>query len=388
VSVSLDVVIQLKDDMSGDALYGANVSVEGEMFKQDSVDPLLWKGKVTVPKDGITFEIVIETADKTIFTKTVTYFNKTGAIKPLVMGINPGIYIMIFDPLAQRIAKVDLLTNMWEEYLQNSLLKSDKVLFDFNSSNQHAYTIVNGNQLVAAGISKSSPVAYFAGSVPDPVNITFDGTNKRVIILSKNNVNGVDQYAAYTVATGSKNEPAFINGKTETTAHEPADFTKIWDVPADAIKGTFVQFNYHRNTKTLILADERTINGTKRTIIQGFSEVTGEQVFTADIGSNISNIAINNNDGIIYVAENKDSILVSKLKAITIATGKVEDLGEIKGTVIVANYTDLRMDNNKGKLYIGDVVADSIYEINLATKVLSELSITAAQVIPDETVEN
>ena len=374
--------------MSGDALYGANVSVEGEMFKQDSVDPLLWKGKVTVPKDGITFEIVIETADKTIFTKTVTYFNKTGAIKPLVMGINPGIYIMIFDPLAQRIAKVDLLTNMWEEYLQNSLLKSDKVLFDFNSSNQHAYTIVNGNQLVAAGISKSSPVAYFAGSVPDPVNITFDGTNKRVIILSKNNVNGVDQYAAYTVATGSKNEPAFINGKTETTAHEPADFTKIWDVPADAIKGTFVQFNYHRNTKTLILADERTINGTKRTIIQGFSEVTGEQVFTADIGSNISNIAINNNDGIIYVAENKDSILVSKLKAITIATGKVEDLGEIKGTVIVANYTDLRMDNNKGKLYIGDVVADSIYEINLATKVLSELSITAAQVIPDETVEN
>ncbi|RYE28114.1 MAG: hypothetical protein EOP48_33855, partial [Sphingobacteriales bacterium] len=222
---------------------------------------------------------------------------------------------MVFDPFAHRIAKVTLIDKLWTEYLQNSELKGEKVLFDFNSGNQHAYTIVNLNQLVAAGIAKPSPAAFYAGSIPNPINITFDSTNKRVLVLTKANENGIDKYSAVAVATGDNADTAFVNPKTDTTSFEPAVAPVVWNVPAETIKGTYKDFNFHRLSKTFVIAEEREISGVRRTIIQGFTEGSGVKKFQVQIGADISNMAINNTDGIIYVAENKSSLIASKIKA-------------------------------------------------------------------------
>jgi len=365
----------------------ASVTVDGTQL--NAVSDTRWKGVITVPKGGKSVEIVANVSGKTT-KQTVKYLNKSDPLKPYLLGINPGVYAMVFDPVATRIAKVGLSsTNLgvWEDYLTNSQLKGENILFDFNSSNQHAYTVVNGNQLVAAGIAKSSPADYYGGSLPSPVNITFDATNKRLLILS----NGAEKYSVYSVATAQStgtDVAAFVNGKTSQTNGDAAATTFLRDLPAGVVQGNYRNFNFHRSTKTFVIADERDIGGTKRTVIQGYSELDGTKKFEVEVGADISNMAIYNTDGIIYVAENKSSLMTSKLKAIKIADGSVSDMGEIKGGVTIADYSDVRIDNAKKKLYIGDAVGDAIYEIDLTTKVLTELNLTAAQPQVGETVEN
>lgn len=370
-----------------------NATVTADGVALTSETDTRWKGVISVPRGGKSVEIVANVNGKTT-KQTVKYLNKADPLKPYLLGINPGIYAMVFDPIATRIAKVGLnpASNLgvWEDYLTNAQLKGENILFDFNSTNQHAYTVVNGNQLVAAGIAKSSPADYYGGSLPSPINITFDSNNKRLIVLSKEG----EKYSVYSVATaanvGSTDAPtpAFPNGKTSTTNNQPAATTFLRDLPEGVVKGTYRHFSIHRNTKTFVIADERESGNTKVTVIQGFSEANGNKIFEAEVGADISNMAIANTEGMLYVAENKSSLMTSKLKAINVATGAVSDMGEIKGGITIADYSDLRIDNSKKKLYIGDAVGDAIYEVDLNTKVLSELPLTAAQPQVSETVDN
>ena len=151
--------------------------------------------------------------------------------------------------------------------------------------------------------------------------------------------------------------------------------------------GSLKSFAYYRNGSMFLIADERTISGVKKSVIQAFTEgVNGaaQFKFEVSVGPDISNIAVNNGNstgaagGFAYVAENKSSLIAGKLKKIDLTKGEVSDLGEIKGNVTVANYADLRIDNTNQKLYIGDSVADSIHEINISTKVLKELPLVQA----------
>ncbi|MEY4588980.1 MAG: hypothetical protein RL497_1056, partial [Pseudomonadota bacterium] len=380
-------VVKFYDEESNGGVNGGMVMVNNQSLTVDSNDSTLWKGKVTVPAGGMTAEVVAETADKKIsLRESAKLLNKKDALKPLVMGINPGTYILIYDPFAHQIAKVNLANNLWSEYVKNDQLKGTEILFDFNSSNQHAYTIINNNQLVGAAVGSSVPAVYYAGAVPKPIGITFDGTNKRVLTLS----NEGGKYIATAVATDTreaKDNTAFVNAKAAEKAGEETG-TKAWEAPEGTVQGDFKQFNFHRVSKTYVIADERQVSGVKRTVIQGFTEGTGQKKFEAEVGPDISNIAINNNDGIVYVAENRSSMMASKLKAININTGAVTDLGESKNGITIAHYSDIRMDNNKKKLYIGDTVSDSIYEVDLASKVLSEVQVKAAAVDTGPTEEN
>ena len=383
------MVVDLTDEVYGGAVVGnATVTADGVTLAAES--ETRWKGVISVPKGGKSVEIVANVNGKTT-KQTVKYLNKSDPLKPYLLGINPGVYAMVFDPIATRIAKVGLNPTsgfaVWEDYLTNSQLKGENILFDFNSTNQHAYTVVNGNQLVAAGIAKSSPADYYGGALPSPINITFDSTNKRLLVLSK----ASDKYSVYSVATASSSTadtPAFPNGKTSTTNSEAAATTFLRDLPADAVKGTYRHFNFHRTSKTFVIADERSVGDSKVTVIQGYSEADGSKKFEVQVGADISNMAIANTEGMLYVAENKSSLIASKLKAINVSTGALSDMGEIKGGITIADYSDLRIDNAKKKLYIGDAVGDAIYEIDLNTKVLSELPLTAAQPQTGPVVDN
>lgn len=388
-TAQVTVVVELTDELYGTAVVGnASVTADGVALVAESATR--WKGTVSIPRGGKTIDIIADVGGKTT-KQTVKYLNKADPLKPYLLGINPGVYAMVFDPIATRIAKVGLnpLSNLgiWEDYLTDSQLKGENILFDFNSTNQHAYTVVNGNQLVAAGIAKSSPADYYGGSLPSPVNITFDLTNKRLLVLS----NVANKYSVYSVATAQSNVadlPAFPNGKTSTTNNEAATTTFLRDLPDGVVQGAYRHFSFHRNSKTFVIADERESGGSKVTVIQGYSEASGAKVFEAQVGADISNMAIANTEGMLYVAENKSSLMASKLKAINVANGDVTDMGEIKGGITIADYSDLRIDNAKKKLYIGDAVGDAIYEIDLNTKALSELPLTAAQPQTGPVVDN
>ena len=170
-----------------------------------------------------------------------------------------------------------------------------------------------------------------------------------MIVLSK----AGDKYSVYSVATAANvgttdaPTPAFPNGKTSATNNQPAATTFLRDLPEGVVQGTYRHFSIHRNTKTFVIADERERGNTKVTVIQGFSEANGNKIFEAEVGADISNMAIANTEGMIYVAENKSSLMTSKLKAINVSTGAVSDMGEIKGGITIADYSDLRIDNSK-----------------------------------------
>lgn len=380
------------DETSGAPLYGAVVSIGDNRFEQSTVNPELWTGSVNVPKDGVSVEIVALTVDRKEVKKSLKLLNKSGALKPLVMGVNPGQYLMIYDPEAHRIAKINVKNSLWTKYVADPRLAGTNILFDFNSSYEHAYTTLDTSNpdskvIVAADISSAIPSVHYAGSVTRPVNITYDGTARRVLVLSKAATNP-DRYEALALAVPSQassdpqNNPTkgFNNLKTEATQTEPASYTTAWYVPQDLVSDTFKSFAFYRKGTMFLIAFEREINGTKRTIISGYKEGSNgnaELKFSKEVGGDISNITVNNNstNGTAYFAENRSSLVAGKLKAMDLKDGTVSDLGESKGNVTVANYSELRIDNTNQKIYVADSVSDSIYVVDIATKTLTEMPV-------------
>ena len=400
-SKNVAVTVKLVDEISNAPLYGALVTVGDISFSQSDKDPTLWTGMVNVPKDGVTVEIVATTVDRKVVKKSLKLLNKTGALKPLVMGVNPGAYLMIYDPEAHRIAKINVKNNLWTDYVTDPRLAGTNILFDFNSAYEHAYTTLDTSNpdskvIVAAGVGTAIPGVFYAGTVTRPVNVTYDGTARRVLVLSKT-ATSPDKYSALALAVPSAastdtNNPTkgFINLKSETTQGEAAVASTAWDVPQDVVTGTFKSFAFYRKGTMFLIADERDVGGTKRTIISAYKEGANgyaEFKFSKEVGGDISNITVNNNstNGTAYFAENRSSLVAGKLKAMDLKDGAVTDLGESRGNVTIANYSELRIDNTNQKIYIGDSVSDSIYVVDIATRALTELPVTPAKV---ETVAN
>ena len=151
------------------------------------------------------------------------------------------------------------------------------------------------------------------------VNITYDATNKRALVVVKSSEQGKDKFRVLTFATDQTQ--GFVKAQPQTGSCLPAAQDSVWDMPVDIVRGAFKQFNFHRLSKTYIVADERVVNGVSKTVIQGFAE-DGQKRFEAYVGPDISNLAINNTEGIIYVADNHSSA-AGKIKTINISTGEV-----------------------------------------------------------------
>lgn len=388
---AVEITVKFVDANSNAPLYDSLITAAGTNLRQDTSDPTLWKGTVNVPNGGTTIEVVAVSPDKKEIKKTLKLLNKAGALKPLVMGVQPGSYVMVYDPEAHRIAKINLLNNLWTQYLQDPRLAGTEILFDFNSSVQHAYTTIEGSnaenkRLVAAGVADGIPAVFFAGTVPNPVNVTYDGTKKRVLVMTKDlNQNN---FTLVGIPTGSgdgldKANGGFSGGKLEADSFQNANYTTAWNVPSGTVTGTFKSFAYYRKGTTFLVADERVIDGAKKTVIQGFLEGSNGEAskkFEVTVGPDISNITVNNNStsGTAYVAENKSAVMVSKLKAINLTTGTVADLGETKNGIAISHYSEIRIDNTNQKLYIGNAVSDTFYVVDLKTNVLSELPVTSS----------
>ncbi|MFO1368254.1 MAG: cadherin repeat domain-containing protein [Marinagarivorans sp.] len=371
--VAVELSVKWFDAEDNHPVQGDGVMLNGEPMQQDMQDPLIWRAQVSVPAGGTILSTIGYVGVTPKIRVLTQVFNKPGAINPSFMVVYPGKYLFIFDPLNNRTAKIDLATNHWLTYVNHSLLGSfARPVYDFNTYYGHIYTVLPSNALIALDVSKDLPGIFYAGAIANVVGIKADTANKRVILLSKTPVSGVDQYRLMAVPVEQDTE--FVKPKTEYTQLQPADTTVLWDIPHGVLQGTFKYFNYHRASKTYIFADERTLAGKTSTTIQGFNE-DGTKRFEAVVGPDISNLAVNNKGAQLYVAENH-STHKGRLKAIDINTGEVTDLVQSFNGSTIGAYSSIYMDVPYQRLYIGDDVSDSVFSLDLSTNVLSDLSVT------------
>ncbi|HRH77716.1 MAG TPA: hypothetical protein PK129_10250, partial [Cellvibrionaceae bacterium] len=275
--------------------------------------------------------------------------------------------------------KLSTSTGIWQKYIEHTRLGDLKPIYDFNSTFEAIYMVTTdpdgaANQLIAISVDTVIPRLFSAGCLSGVVNVTYDGTNKRVLVVVKSSEQAKDKFRVLTFATDQNQ--GFVKAQPQTGSCLPAAQDSVWDMPVDIVRGAFKQFNFHRLSKSYIVADERVVNGVSKTVIQGFAE-DGQKRFEAYVGPDISNLAINNTEGIIYVAENHSSA-AGKIKTINISTGEVGDLVQSYGDSAVGAYTDLRMDNVNKLLYVGDDVSDAFFVVDLAAKSISELPYKSA----------
>lgn len=380
--VEVATVVRVFDAESNTPLKSLDVKQNSISLKQDSEDPSLWSGTVVVPEGGVDFPLSAVLASGGAINANAKLFNKRDAVKPSYLAVVPGAYLLYLDAHSGIVGKFFLKNMLWSEYIVNSELKKNNIIFDFDSTNQFVYGVIpqqgRSDELLGMKVSTAFPTLSRAGCLPSsPVNITFDATNKRLLVVLQEQGKGLVQFNVLSFPTHSD---GFVDYKLASAVCAAAEQHLVWAIPADVVRGTFKEFHYHRLSKTYIVADERVAKGATFTVIQGFSEA-GEKRFEARVGADISNLAINNPAGVIYVAENHSSA-GGKIKAIDIATGRVTDLVQDNGGSLVGAYTQLRIDIVNKLLYVADDVGDAFFVVDLATNKMTELMYQSAIVSP------
>lgn len=372
--ITIEGVIRLFDAESNTPLKNAALTVNNQLLTQDATNPELFSGKFLVPAGGLELSILGSAADNKTITTQGRYLNKIDVIKPDFISVNPGLYLLYIDKHHGKLGKIYFSDLVEERYLVHSNLQSINPIFDFNSLLHTLYVSYQQTpgqeQLFGFSIDTGSAAAYTAGCLSSKiVNITFDALNRRTLAVVKSPAGPSEQYNVLTFPIDETN--GFVGGKKDNTQCFPANENSVWTLPPDVIKGEFKQFAFHRVTGTFVIADERTVNKKRVTIIQGFSE-NGDKRFESSVGPDISNITINNSKGIIYVAENHQQA-TGTIKTIDVKTGKVGDLLASIGTNTVGSYSDIRIDNVNQRLYIADVISNSFFVVNLASNTMTEL---------------
>ncbi len=369
------VVVRLYDAESNQTLSAGSVHFNGQPLLQDAANGQLFKGDVEVPAAGI--DVLLEGAFAGAHRVSAKgkFFNIKSAISPVNFGVVPGKYIFYLDNSDSSVSKLNLKTALSNRYVRDERMPSSAPVFDFNSSHQAVYTILDagGGVTALSGflVGQSTPGAVTAGCTQDSIlNITFDGLNKRILIVTQDDKSASGEYNVLSLAADEKT--ALVNAYSNMDCRY-GEFKKnsVWRMSSDIVKGKFKQFAFHRVSGTFVVADERVYAGQTITVLQGFSEA-GEKRFEAKVGPDISNITINNPKGIIYVAENRSSV-DGKIKAIEVATGKVSDLLPAGENNYIGAYSEIRIDNVNQLLYIADAVSDAFFVVDLVSNSLNNL---------------
>ncbi|HMU68012.1 MAG TPA: cadherin repeat domain-containing protein, partial [Cellvibrionaceae bacterium] len=271
VPIDVETVVKVDDKESNGPLNSGKVTVNGVQLTQDSSDPTLWKGFVPVLSGVVQIQVEAVTADNLVLKESTQWTNSPGALKPEFMALVPGGYLATIDTTNDFIAKI-FLSNIpqWVEYAGNADLFSAFTMFDFNSRYQTAYFAGKDQQLLAASLASAIPKMYFGGAVAGLVGLTYDSVGNRLLLMTQTAQNGSQQFAILSI--GLNATQGFANAKTSETRSTAARTTPVWSVPANTIQGKFKYLSYHRASKTYIISDERTVNGTAQTTVQGFSD--------------------------------------------------------------------------------------------------------------------
>ena len=376
-SVEIETQVRFYDAESNTSLKGGGVTLNTSPLLQDATNPQLWTGKVVVPEGGIDLSFFGNLSDSTKVKSVTKLFNKRDGIDASYLRSVPGGFLSVFGSLG--LAEVNLNVNTFSYIPRNIFVGDDEAGFsgwDFNSqvSNLFLYFYEWSEVRVSLGhlYMAISPLRLSSsgGELSNIISLFSDGANRRLIAVAKTIESGVDRYHLFT-------QPL-----SQTENYFEGFATPLWDLPVDAVRGTFKFLNIHGSSKTYIVADERMLNGAAYTMIQGFGE-DGANRFETKIGPDISNLVVNEAAGIVYVADNHSSLL-GKIKSINVATGEVHNLIDVPADLALGAYSTLHLDAANGRLYIGDNVSDSIFVLDLASNVMSALRYSYVPAPPED----
>jgi hypothetical protein len=386
-SIETEIRVRFIDIESNTAITEGSVTLNATSLIQDPADKTIWAGRISVPIGSLNLELTGLLKDKTAAKSVTTLFNKTNAANPSYLGVYPGNSILFFDPAQHKLARVILINeNNYPIFNIPLLVVKDESfnnfypIYTWDPKTFSIFGINNDTQKLKA-VKLSGLSLYSAGCLPGTLGITKDQTDDRIIALTRINEAGRPIYRALALPTSNNPGSAFINQQENSEgACTPAITQTLFDLPASAITGVFKYFSYHEASKTYIFADERELNGIKYTAVQGFSDDTSKR-FEVMIGPDISNLAINQSTGLLYVAENH-STSAGNIREIDIKSGFAKNAVESNNSLAIGAYTNIQVDPTTNRLYIGDDVSDSIFVADLSARTIGELNV--APVIVDE----
>jgi hypothetical protein len=370
----LEVQTQVRfyDAESNTAFADARVEINAASLERSTDDPQMWQGKIKVPQGGIDLSIEGLRAKSASNKFTTSLWNKLNAIKPAGFGSFDGNFVSLLGTKFGAQSRLNLVDNV--------IQGSNGVFVDrlglasgFHPRLPFLYVLIEPPTKPEQWDFKG---LYALSSFSQPLQegiefewlrypldthaLAVDSKNNRVIVVAeKSPVTGNRNVSISAVAINSR---GYFAEKT------PQFMFSLAAIPVDA---TLKHFAVDGAAKTYIFAYERRENGQVKTLIQGFGE-NGAKRFEAQLGPDISNLAVHETAGLIYVAENSGSAS-AKIKRIDTATGTVTDLLPVNSEIPHGAYTGLGLDEANNRLYIGDAVSDAIYVLDLSGMLMREI---------------
>lgn len=371
----LEVQTQVRfyDAESNTAFADARVEINAASLERSTDDAQMWQGKIKVPQGGIDLSIEGLRAKSASNKFTTALRNKINAIKPAGFGSFVSNFVSLMGPNFGAQSRLNLVDNVIQD---SSEFPGDHLLGlrgGFHPKLPFLYVLIapptDPEQWDFKGL-------YALPSYPEPLQegiefkqLAYPADTHALAVDSKNN--RIIVVAEKSPVTGNRNfsiSAVTISSRGYFAEKIPQFMFNLAAIPVDA---TLKHFVVDGVAKTYIFAYERMENGQVKTLIQGFGE-NGAKRFEALLGPDISNLAVHETAGLIYVAENSGSA-AAKIKRIDTATGTVTDLLPVNSEIPHGAYTGLGLDEANNRLYIGDTVSDAIYVLDFSGMLMREI---------------
>lgn len=365
-----DIEITLKawDEESNSPLKNVKIKINNEIMTQSSRDAYLWAASPLLDVPTGEFKVNIDQEGKTLFSTSFELYNKRTALKPSAIAVATPSYLYVYSAAKRSFIGVDL-TNKKQSGLYYSGIFDPGYLMEYDPVSRRGFTVTqsrpapNNSRLLLNIEYRTIPEIVAASPLPnEPVGIFRDNSIQRLLVLSQSETAGERIFSLYSTTTGAIRKIEVTKGRIPEL---------MFELPKQLIKGNFKYFVALAAQNTFIFADERTENGTLITYIQGIN-AAGKLLFDARTGPDISNMVIDANEGLIYVAE-RCSSESAQIKTIRITDGTTQSLPIKEKMPHYLELSTIQIDGANKKLYAGDTVADSLFEIDLATQSMREI---------------
>ncbi|MEY4589925.1 MAG: hypothetical protein RL497_2001 [Pseudomonadota bacterium] len=368
--INVQSLVEFYDDESNTPINGADLTLNGQPFTQLTTNTAQWAGSVDVPEGGITAEFTGTTEDGVSIKQTTQFFNKRNALNPFLMGVSRDNSLFVYDPVNHKIAEVDLSTNNWGVYFSDPRLNQTQFLLDFNPKDQTIYffidpkTFTDGDFLMSLNFA-SNPTIKYGGIIPGALGITWDKRNNSVNVLTKTEKNGKPACDILSV----HGQDGFFNSLPLTKK------TKLVGVIECSEIAGLRQFTHSGASDSFLFVTERDQAGKKTINVSPSFLSTGEPVEI--VGADLSNIVIDEKKSVGYAITNPEgNPSGAQLITFEMTEGIIEswDYSPLKmNNNVPGAISDIRLDSANNIIYVGDTVRDSIFTIDLETRMMREL---------------
>ena len=364
--VEVETLVKFYDAESNTPVIGGNITLNSKPMEASGEDAKIWKSKIAVAEGGVDLDISASADTNGAINRKEKLLNKRNAANVGFLWAVQGDWMMVAGGGLDIFTGFNLASGEMVEvgtdlhYTSEPSVEPGIACHPFLLACYGIYNRANGVGFISINYPLTGLPRIWLNQVTTPlpanlVGLAVDAEHQRMVFVSK-------MLGKLNISAGALDEYGNLLG---------GDVLSLFSLPSDTFKNGLKQFAVHGRSNTFVFTEPRSLNDVLQTFIQGFSEA-GVQRFEVQLGANISNLVVHESAGLIYVADNNRAS-GAQLKAIDIATGVVQDLIYEQGVVPHGAFTGLALDQVNDRLYVADSISDSIYQVDLKNKSMSEL---------------